>query len=129
MRGRVVATDGRAVAHAQVRLMLQRAPGLTSGGPVLPRDLFQPTVVTADDDGRFEFEELAAGSYRIAAGKAGYSAPGEPVTFGPPPPTAGLPVDLADGQTRERADITLARWATLAGRVFDEFGDGFDRLW
>src|SRR5438034_3518581 len=123
VRGRVVATDGRAVAHAQVRLMLQRAPGLTSGGPVLPRDLFQPTVVTADDDGRFEFEELAAGSYRIAAGKAGYSAPGEPVTFGPPPPTAGLAVDLADSQTRERADVTLARWATLAGRVFDEFGD------
>src|SRR4029077_9097814 len=30
---------------------------------------------------------------------------------------------LADGQTLERVDITLARWSTLAGHVFDELGD------
>ena len=36
---------------------------------------------------------------------------------------SGLAVDLADGETRERADMTLARWGTLTGRVLDELGD------
>ena len=110
IRGRVTSTDGRAVPRAEVRLASQR-------------DIFQQTVVTAEDDGRFEFQEIVAGSYRVAAGKVGYSAPGEPIAFGPPPPIAGRSLDLAEGQTLERVDITLARWSTLAGRVFDELGD------
>jgi hypothetical protein len=110
IRGRVVSTDGRAVPHAQVRLASQR-------------EIFEQNVVTADDDGRFEIQDLAAGSYRIAASKVGYSAPGEPVVLGPPPIFGGKPFDLADGQTLERVDITLARWSTLAGAVFDELGD------
>jgi hypothetical protein len=36
---------------------------------------------------------------------------------------SGVVVDLADGQTRERVDITLARWGAMTGHVFDELGD------
>jgi hypothetical protein len=122
IRGRVVTTDGRAVPRAQVRLMPALAPPRAPGSAAPPRP-FQPTVVPADDDGRFEFVELAAGSFRIAAVKAGYSPPGETMSLGPPPPMSGLAIDLADGETRERADVTLARWGTLTGRVFDELGD------
>ena len=122
IRGRIVTTDGRAVPRAQVRLMPAPAPARAPGSAAPPRP-FQPTVVPADDDGRFEFVELAAGSFRIAAVKAGYSLPGEPMSLGPPPFMSGLAVDLADGETRERADVTLARWGTLTGRVFDELGE------
>jgi protocatechuate 3,4-dioxygenase beta subunit len=122
IRGRVVTTDGRAVSRAQVRLMPALPPSRGSG-PAAPPRPFQPTVVPADDEGRFEFVELAAGSFRIAAVKAGYSPPGETMSPGPPPLMSGLAVDLGDGETREHADITLARWGTLTGRVFDELGE------
>jgi protocatechuate 3,4-dioxygenase beta subunit len=121
VRGRVVTTDGRAVPRAQVRL-LPMPPTRPPGGAAPPRPV-QPSLATADDDGRFEFRELAAGSLRLAAVKTGYSTPGEAMSFGLPPLMSGLSVDLADGEIRERADLTLARWGTLAGRVFDELGD------
>jgi hypothetical protein len=122
VRGRVTATDGRAVPRAQVRLMPvppARQPGVTTP----PRPL-APRMAKADDDGRFELGELAAGSYRLVAVKTGYSQPGEPESpAGVPALTSGLAVNLGDGEIHERADLTLARWGTLAGRVFDELGD------
>lgn len=110
IRGRVVTTDRRALPHAQVRLLSQRTP-------------FQSDTATSDDDGRFEFRNLAPGSFRIAARKVGYSAPGEALSLGPPGPGLGVSVDLAEGEIRARTDITLARWGTLSGHVFDELGD------
>ena len=110
IRGRVVTTDGRAIPRAAVRL--------------LPTALgFQPAMTTADDDGRFEFQELDAGPYRLAAGKVGYSAGDNPITFGVPALTAGVAVELAAGELRERIDLPLARWGAMNGRVFDEVGD------
>jgi len=122
VRGRVVTTDARAVPRADVRLMPTAPAPTAPGAPAAARPV-QPLIVTADDDGRFEFVDLAAGSYRIAAMKMGYSPPGESIVFGPPAPMSGLAIDLTDGQTRERADITLARWGSLTGRVVDELGD------
>jgi hypothetical protein len=122
VRGRVVATDGRAIPRAEVRLTPMPSGGLTPGA-TRPVMVSQPALVTADDNGRFEFTEVAAGSFRLAAAKMGYSLPGEPVSFASPLMTSGLAIDLAEGQTRERADITLARWGALAGRVVDELGD------
>jgi hypothetical protein len=110
VRGRVVSTDGRALPHAQVRLYLQN-------------DLFQSRTERADNDGRFEFPDLPAGKHRIVAAKPGYSEPGEGAFDGPPLLTAGQPVDVAEAETRERVDVTLARRGTLEGRVLDELGD------
>jgi hypothetical protein len=110
IRGRVVATDGRAIPRAAVRL--------------LPTALgFQPSMTTADDDGRFEFQELDAGPYRLAASKVGYSEGDNPITFGVPALTAGVAVELAASEVRERIDLPLARWGAMNGRVFDEVGD------
>lgn len=92
VRGRVVSTDGRGIPHALVRILPARPqapPPPAPGAPPSPPGLFQPTTTTTDDDGRFELRELAAGSYRLAALKVGYSAPGDPVSFGPPPADAG----------------------------------------
>jgi len=111
IRGRVVSTDGRPLPHAQVRL-LSRDPRTPS------------SMVTAEADGRFEFRDVAAGTLRVVASKAGYAPiPSGPAQPGPPILSTGRSVELGDGEVRERVDVTLARWGTLTGRVVDELGD------
>jgi len=118
IRGRVVSTDGRGLSHAQVRA-LPRFPSTPPGtGQAQP---FQPIVVTADTEGRFELPELAAGTFRISAAKVGYSAPDAPFPLGFSGP--GIVMELGEGETKERVDITLARWGAIVGHVFDELGD------
>jgi uncharacterized GH25 family protein len=119
IRGRVVSTDGRGLSHAQVRA-LPRFPASTPPGTGQAQ-AFQPTVVTTDTEGRFELLALAAGTFRVSAGKVGYSAPDAsfPLGFSGP----GILIDLAEGETKERVDITLARWGAVLGHVFDELGD------
>jgi hypothetical protein len=111
IRGRVISTDGRPLPHAQVRL-LYRDPRTPS------------SMVTAGADGLFEFRDVVAGAMRVVASKPGYAPiPSEPAVPGPPILSTGRPVDLREGEIREGLDVTLARWGTLAGRVFDELGD------
>jgi len=111
IRGRVISAEGLPLPHAQVRL--------------LPRDPRTPSsMVTAEADGRFEFRGLVAGALRVVASKTGYAPiPSEPVVPGPPILSTGRPIDLGDGEIRERVDVTLARWGTLTGRILDELGD------
>jgi hypothetical protein len=52
IRGRVISTDGRPLPHAQVRLLY--------------RDRRTPSsMVTSDEDGRFEFRDVVAGALRV----------------------------------------------------------------
>jgi hypothetical protein len=90
-----------------------------SGTVVQPRQV----IVTTDDEGRYELSELPAGSFRIGAMKVGYSPPDDMRPLAVSGLDSGAAVDLADGQTRERVDIRLARWGSMTGHVFDELGD------
>jgi len=111
VRGRVVSTDGRAVAHAAVRL-------------IAPADMAQSRAARADAEGRFEITDLPAGKYDLVASKVGYSPiPSNAATGSDSSSRSRATVDLADAETRERVDIALAPWATLSGRIFDEYGD------
>jgi uncharacterized GH25 family protein len=112
IRGRVVSTDGRSVAHARLQL-------------VSPADVMQSRVGRTDDDGRFEFGELRAGRFRVAASKTGFSPAPSDETPGASPAAlaSSRPIDLADGETRERVEVRLAPWGALTGRIFDEYGD------
>jgi protocatechuate 3,4-dioxygenase beta subunit len=121
IRGRVVSTDGRPVPYAQVRTLSRGGPAVPNGAT--PARPFEAAIVTADDAGRFEMLDMPAGSFQITASKMGYSMPGAPSPFAPPLSGAGPTVDLTDGETRERVDVTLARWGAMNGRVFDELGD------
>jgi len=121
VRGRVVSTDGRPVPRAQVRLIAMPSPNAPAV-PAIARVLATNNVVTGDDDGRFEFQEVAAGSFRLVASKTGFSMPGQS-PYGPPSTTAVPLFDLKDGETFERADVTLARWGSIEGHVFDELGE------
>src|SRR4051812_23258899 len=107
VRGRVVASDtGSSVRRAQVRI----------SGP----DIGTKTALT-DAQGRFEFRDLPAGRFNVSVSKASFVTMqyGQNRPFEP-----GRPIELADGQAMEKADITLPRGSVLAGRVVDESGEG-----
>jgi protocatechuate 3,4-dioxygenase beta subunit len=113
VRGRVVSTDGRPIPRAQVLLSVQNAPRYSVASP-------------SDADGRFEFRDLPAGSFSLLAAKTGYGPVAASGTSHTASTSFGLPsvtITLREGETRESVDISLPRWGTLSGHVFDERGD------
>jgi hypothetical protein len=100
VRGRVTTADGRAVPHARVRLFT-------------PADLMRTQVTLADDAGGFELREIAKGSFHVGALKDGYATTD----------ASDRVIDLSDGETRERVELTLARLGTVSGAIVDELGD------
>ena len=106
LRGRVIAIDtGNAVRRAQVRI----------SGP----DIGTKTALT-DAQGRFEFRELPAGRFNVSVSKSGFVT----MSYGQNRPfEPGRPIELADAQKMEKADVSLPRGSVLAGRVTDEVGE------
>ncbi len=106
IRGRILAADtGQPIRRVQVRLF---------GQDVAPK-----TMLT-DATGRYEFAELPAGRFTVSAMKSGYVTVqyGQTRAF-----ESGKPIELADGQLVDKADIPLPRGSVIAGRVVDEFGE------
>jgi protocatechuate 3,4-dioxygenase beta subunit len=102
----------------------------TSGTPLRARVvmyadnplLLADRATTSDDDGRYEFSGLPAGTYRIAAARPGFSMPPDKLPrFG----LAGLGVEAVVGSDddRDRVDLALQPWGAISGRVLDEAGD------
>jgi hypothetical protein len=106
VRGRVTATDtGSAIRRAQVRI----------SGP----DIGTKSAMT-DGQGRFEFRELPAGRFNVSVSKPGFVT----MQYGQNRPfESGRPIELADAQVMDKADVTLPRGSVLAGRIVDEFGE------
>ena len=106
IRGRVLASDGAGpIRRAQVRI---------SGPDVAPK------AALTDAEGRFEFRELPAGRFTIQASKSGFVS----VQYGQTRPfESGKPIELADKQGLDSADISMPRGSVIAGRIVDEFGD------
>lgn len=106
IKGRLVTTEtGAPVRRAQVRI---------SGADILPK------TATTDNDGAYEFRDLPAGRYTISASKSGYVTIG----YGQLRPfESPKPIELADGQLLDKADITLPRGSVISGRIIDEFGE------
>jgi hypothetical protein len=79
-----------------------------------------PKIVATDNEGRFEFKDLPAGAFSINASKSGFVT----VNYGQKRPfEPGKPIEIADGQALDNADITMPRGSVIAGRIMDEFGD------
>ena len=106
LRGRVLASDGSGpIRRAQVRI---------SGAEVAPK------AALTDAEGRFEFRELPAGRFTLSASKSGFVS----VQYGQTRPfEQGKPIELADKQALDNADISMPRGGVIAGRIVDEFGD------
>ena len=107
LSGRVVATDtGKPLRRALVRASSQDTP--------------QGRSVSTDADGRWQLKSLPAGSYRVMISKGGYVD----ISYGQARPfEAGKVLELADGQTIEKIDVSLPRAGVITGRVLDEFGE------
>jgi Carboxypeptidase regulatory-like domain len=106
IRGRVVSAEaGTPVRRAQVRI---------SGTDVASR-----TTMT-DADGRYEFVDLPDGRFNVTSTKAGYVS----VQYGQTRPfESGKPIELADKQVVDKADISMPRGSVIVGRIVDEFGE------
>jgi protocatechuate 3,4-dioxygenase beta subunit len=104
--GRIVALDtGTPIRRAQVRV----------SGP----DIGMKTALS-DADGRYEFRDLPAGRFSLNASKSGYVS----VQYGQTRPfESGRPIELAEKQVLDKADIALPRGGVVSGRIVDEFGE------
>jgi len=93
-----------------------------------------PKRATTDAQGVFEFRNLPAGTYRVSASPGQYSAAYLTMYFGAKKPNGpgaadmGTPIELADGQTFDKAAIALPRGAVITGHVTDENGDPLARF-
>ena len=73
-----------------------------------------------DDQGRFAFESLAAGRFTVTGTKAAYL----PGAFGVTQPgRPGVPVQLAEGESRSDVSFTMMRGAVITGMVRNERGE------
>ena len=105
LSGRVVEErTGAPISSAQVVLLPQ--PRTTSGPPLL---------AITDQDGRYTFEGVAPGRYRVDVLKAGILPAADPANV----PT----VTLAAGQIIDDWNVPVQRGGAIAGRILDPFGE------
>ncbi len=105
--GRVFAEGANTpIAGARVMLMPMRR----TTGPLGP-----PPETSTDQDGRYAFQNLAPGSYRIDAQHAGFAQNINQAT-------TMRTIDLAAGQALNDVDIWLPRGGAVAGRIVDPTG-------
>ena len=84
----------------------------------LTGDIPNPRSVLTDDDGRFVFSRLPAGTFSVTARKAAYLA----APYGARKPgRAGMPIALAQDQ-RASIAITMFRGSAIAGVLRDSNG-------
>jgi protocatechuate 3,4-dioxygenase beta subunit len=104
IRGRILLANGRPARRASIQLAWSGSPRATA----------------ADDEGKYEFTDLPADSYRLSAGKPGYLVLeyGQQRAF-----ERGKLITLGDGETLEKIDVTLPASGAIAGRIVDENGD------
>ena len=106
IRGRILSSEtGGPVRRAQVQI----------SGP----DIGSKAAMT-DAEGRYEFRDLPAGRFNLSVTKSGFVSMqyGQKRPFEP-----GRPIELAEAQPLDKADVSLPRGSVLSGRVLDEFGE------
>jgi hypothetical protein len=114
LSGRVTAEGTNApVVGARVMIFPMIRPTTMRTGPI---PIAMPPQGTTDQDGRFVFNNLAPGEYRIDVQKTGFASLVDPMTR----PTT---YTLAAGQALDNINIVLQRGAVIAGKVLDAKGE------
>ena len=106
IRGRLLRADGLPARRGQVWL----TPGEGNFAPY-------PTI--SDDEGRYEFRNLRAGTYRLSANDFGFAR----TTYGAGGPSGRGLLTLKAEEVVDGIDMTFSPGTVIAGRVLDEFGD------
>jgi len=108
-----VTVEGTNTPLAGVRVMLiPAAPRMGMMG--------MPPQATTDQDGRYAFERVSPGSYRIQVEKAGYAPMGDQ--------SAARTIQVAAGQSANGVDLQLQKGAVITGRVLDAAGEPIPEL-
>ena len=106
------------ISSARVTILPQGPPRAASsppfrGGP--------PPQTTSDENGRYVFDGLAPGRYRIDAQKAGFAPAVDPFTINP---SMLRPFELAAGQALNDMNVLLRKGGAIAGQVLGaSFGE------
>jgi protocatechuate 3,4-dioxygenase beta subunit len=113
------ATTGRiagrvTVEGTQMPIMGARIMLFPAGRPTGPVGM--PPQTTTDQNGRFVFDMLAPGEYRLDVQKTGFAALGGPETR---PST----IHVAAGQSVDGVSVQLQRGGVIAGKVLDPSGE------
>jgi hypothetical protein len=112
LTGRVIVAGERDTPVRRARITLE------SGA------LSQAQLADSDANGRFRFDRLPAGTFRLRAAKPGFVT----TTFGARHAMdRGLPIELKVGQTGS-VELVLPRGAALDGRVTNQDGDPIQNL-
>src|SRR5579863_6579774 len=109
LEGSVLSITGEPVRKATLRL---QGNGPAQGGQLLPTTYTEST----DTAGKFVFEDVAEGSYTLAADKAGFVAQryGARTTG-----SAGTVLTLVSGLTLKDLNIKMTPQGVVSGKVFD----------
>jgi hypothetical protein len=91
--------------------------GSGSSAPQLPQVTTKTLATVTDAAGRFRFDQVPAGTWRLKAEKPGFAEGHYPLKTGSLRVTAG--------QEMAHIDIRLVPYGTLSGRVLDEDGEPF----
>jgi hypothetical protein len=107
IRGHVVRPDGLPIRSARVLLSSAER-------------LFSPYATITDGDGTYEFGDLRAGEYRIAATDTSFRT----VEFGQRGTDShGDAVAVVAGGSVDDVDISISRGSAISGRIVDEYGE------
>jgi protocatechuate 3,4-dioxygenase beta subunit len=138
IRGRVLAADtGAPLRRVMVTLLGQSARPSVEGPVSIEAGTTLPVVsqggvnrrVNTDDTGGFVFAQLPPGVYRVMASPNASRPQYLGAAHGARQPLQpGKPLELADGQRIDAADIVLPRAAVVTGRVTDDAGDPMARV-
>jgi len=104
--------SGEPLAAANVQLHPEKGSG--------PQELHLYNATTGTD-GKFNFNNVAPGVYRLIATRSGGYVPGE---YGQRLPTReGIPITISAGQKVSGVQLALAPTGSISGHVFDRDGE------
>jgi len=116
-RNAVAPNDGAIAGRVEVETEGQRAPVRRATITLTGTTGDQTRTAVSDADGRYRFESVAAGGYRLLADKPGFVA--TPVSIHVPPPPSGAAV---------MTPLQMRRAGALEGRFIDDRGEPIPRL-
>jgi protocatechuate 3,4-dioxygenase beta subunit len=92
----------------------------TQASDIPPVDRFHRKA-TSDTNGRFIFENVTPGKYRLIATYEGAYVPAE---YGQRSPTGeGIPFEIATGQKMAGIQLAMSPTSTITGRIYDRNGE------